>query len=189
MTVPDVLEPQGAPGYDGIAKSLHWLAVALLGCQFVTAALLPDIKVDTAPDLVINLHFSFGFVILVVMALRIVRRLTHPVPVSPLDAPAWERFLARATHLTFYVVLLIGPFLGWASASAHSVPIRLFGLVAMPDIAPRKAHWAALAGDIHGYAMWTLLGLIAIHASAALYHHFVRHDQVLRRMLPTPAGE
>jgi cytochrome b561 len=50
--------------YDRAAKALHWLIVALLSIQFVTALLLPDIKVDTVPDTVINLHFSFGILIL-----------------------------------------------------------------------------------------------------------------------------
>ena len=174
----------GAPAYDGTAKTLHWLVVALLAIQFVTAWLLPHIRVDTVPDATISLHFSFGITILVVMAIRLAHRWLHPVAVGPRDAPAWELLLARATHLAFYAVLLVGPFLGWAAASAHSVPVRLFGLLELPAIAPRKAPWGLLAGDIHGYMMWTLLGLVALHASAALYHHFVRHDEVLSRMLP-----
>ena len=170
--------------YDRTAKALHWLVVVLLTCQFVSAALLPHIKVDTPVDTVIALHFSLGIVIAIVMAVRLAHRWMHPVAVAPGDAPAWERVLARASHLLFYVVLIVGPFLGWAAASAHSVPVRLFGLIALPSIAPRKAPWGLLAGDIHGYAMWTLLGLIGLHAAAALFHHFVRRDDVLRRMLP-----
>ncbi len=103
--------------------------------------------------------------------------------VAPGDSPDWERTLALAAHRLFYAILLMGPFLGWAAASAHSVPVRLFGVVALPALAPRKAEWGLLAGDIHGYTMWALLVLIGIHAAGALYHHFVRHDNVLRRML------
>ena len=170
--------------YDGPAKMMHWLIVALLSIQFVTALLLPHIKVDTVPDAVVNLHFSFGIVILVVMAFRLLHRWMHPVAAAPRDAPALERLLARAMHVSFYVLLLIAPFLGWAAASAHGVPVALFGLVQLPSIAARGAKWGLLAGDVHGYAMWTLLGLVSLHAAAALFHHFVRHDDVLRRMLP-----
>lgn len=175
--------------YGGIARALHWLVVALLACQFVTAALLPDIKVDTPVDAIISLHFSLGIVIAATMIVRLAQRLRHPVAVAP-GAPAWERVLARSLHVVFYLVLIVGPFLGWAAASAHSVPVSLFGLITLPPIAPRKAAWGLVAGDIHGYAMWTLLGLIGAHAAAALWHHFVRRDDVLRRMLPrgTPAA-
>jgi cytochrome b561 len=172
-----------APAYDFVGKAFHWTVVALVACQFVTALLLPDIKLDTALDTTINLHFNIGLLILVVMASRLIHRWMHPVPVAPGDSPGWERALALGTHRLFYAILLVGPFLGWAAASAHSVPVRLFGVFTLPELAPRKAQWGMLAGDIHIYAMWTLLALIGIHAGAALYHHFVRHDNVLRRMV------
>ena len=173
-----------SPTYDGQAKALHWLVVALLSFQFITALLLPHIKVDTIPNTIVNLHFSFGIVILSVMVVRWLHRCLRPVAVAPGGASTLERLLARAMHISFYVILMIGPFLGWASASAHNVPVSLFGLFDLPAIAPRGAKWGSLAGDIHGYAMWTLLGLVGLHAAAALFHHFIRHDDVLRRMLP-----
>ena len=171
------------PTYDAAGKAFHWTVVALVTCQFVTALLLTAIELDTPLDTTINLHFNFGLLILVVMVARLVHRWMHPVPVAPGDSPGWERVLALVTHRLFYAILLVGPFLGWASASAHSVPVRLFGLLTLPELAPRKAQWGMSAGDIHIYAMWTLLVLIGIHAGAALYHHFVRRDNVLRRML------
>jgi cytochrome b561 len=171
-----------APTYDAASKAFHWTVVALVACQFVTALLLPDIELDTPLDTTINLHFNFGLVILFVMAARLVYRWMRPVSVAPGDSPGWERTLALATHRLFYAILLVGPFLGWAAASAHSVPVRLFGVVTLPALASRKAEWGLLAGDIHGYAMWTLLALIGVHAGAALYHHFVCRDSVLRRI-------
>lgn len=170
--------------YNTAGRAFHWTVVALLVCQFTTALLLPHIRVDTPPDTTINLHFNFGLAILVIMAARLVHRWLHPVRVAPDDPSSLSRSLAAAVHRLFYVILLIGPFLGWAAASAHSVPVRLLGWIALPALAERKAPWALLAGDIHGWVMWTLLALIGLHAGAALYHHFVLHDNVLRRMLP-----
>jgi cytochrome b561 len=118
------------------------------------------------------------------MAVRFVQRLLHPVRLEAADAPALERSVAKATHRLFYAVLLMGPFLGWASASSHRLPVTFFGLFTLPALAEPRARWANIAGDIHVYTMWTLLAIIALHAAAALYHHFVRHDGVLRRMLP-----
>lgn len=172
-----------ASTYDASARRFHWTVVALVACQFGTALLLPNIEVDTPLDTTINLHFNIGLAILVVMAARLVHRLARPVAVAPSESTRWERLLASAIHRLFYAVLLVGPFLGWAAASAHGVPVKLLGIVTLPALAPRKAHWGFVAGDIHGYAMWTLLCLIGLHAAAALYHHFVRHDDVLRRML------
>jgi cytochrome b561 len=173
-----------ADRYDTVGLTFHWAIVGIVACQFITAALLPDIRVDTPLDTTINLHFNLGLAILVIMALRLAHRRRHPVGVAPGDVPSWERALAIWMHRLFYAILLVGPFLGWAAASAHSVPVRVLGVLALPELASRKAAWALRAGDIHGWLMWILLGLIGLHAAAALYHHFVRHDDVLRRMLP-----
>ena len=173
-----------AQGYNATAKWLHWLIVLMVLAQFTIAILMPDVGPKTVPGTLLNRHFSLGIVILVVMAVRLIYRWRHPVPLDMADSPVWERWAARAVHLTFYFILLVGPFLGWASASAHKLPVKLFGVIALPDIAAPRAPWALTAGDIHALMMWVLLALIVLHAAAALYHHFSRRDNVLRRMLP-----
>jgi cytochrome b561 len=179
-----VVTSNARQGYGGVAKTLHWLIVALVLIQFVVAYLMPGIGRNAVATPLINLHFSLGVLILVLMAIRFVHRLYHPAPPAMPDAPAWEHRSAEAMHRIFYLLLLIGPFLGWASASAHDLRVNVFGLFTLPPLAAPKARWALIAGDIHTYAMWTLLALIALHAAAALYHHFVRKDGVLQRMLP-----
>lgn len=176
--------PDATPVYSATARRLHWLIVALVAIQFGTAFLLPHIGRDTRPSTVIDLHFSFGILILVVMAVRFVHRLRHPVPLEARDASPVERMLARTVHRLFYLILLAGPFLGWASASAHRLPVSLFGIVPLPALAAPGAGWGHEAGDVHGIVMWALLWLIGLHAAAALYHHLVRRDGTLRRMLP-----
>jgi cytochrome b561 len=175
---------QAYQDYSSTAKSLHWLIVVLVLTQFVVAWLMPGIGPRTQPGTLVNLHFSLGVVILVVMAIRFAQRLIHPVALQMPDSPEWERWAAHATHVIFYFILLVGPFLGWASASAHKLPVSVFGIIALPDIAAPKARWALTAGDLHTWMMWTLLALIALHAAAALYHYFIRRDGVLQRMLP-----
>ncbi|MBS0325623.1 MAG: cytochrome b [Proteobacteria bacterium] len=173
-----------AQGYGAAAKGLHWLVVLLVLVEYIVAILMPDIGPRTQPGPLIDLHFSFGVVIVLVMAVRLFARLAAPVALDMPDAPAWERRSASLTHVLFYVLLIVAPFLGWASASAHSLPVSVFGLVPLPAIAAPRARWALVAGDIHKVAMWATLALIGLHALAALYHHFVRHDRVLLRMLP-----
>jgi cytochrome b561 len=179
-----MIASDGTGTYSGTAKALHWLVVLLLAIQFTTAFLLPHIGRNTPPSDVIDAHFSVGVLILVVMAARFAYRLTHPVPLEAKDAAPLERFVARTAHRLIYLILLVSPILGWASASAHSLPVNLFGIVTLPAIAAPGAGWGHTAGDIHATAMWVLLCLVGLHAAAALYHHIVRHDGTLRRMLP-----
>lgn len=180
MSIPS----SGLPGYGPIAKLIHWLIALLVLSQFVISLLMPEIGPGATPATLTNLHFSLGTLIVLLMAMRLVHRLFNPVPPDVADSPVWERWAAHSTHYAFYFLLLISPFLGWASASAHKLPVTLFGLLALPELAAPRARWALTAGDIHGLLMWVLLALIGLHAAAALYHHFIRRDGVLRRMLP-----
>lgn len=173
------------PGYSRRAKFMHWLIALVVLSQFVVATLMPGIKATTVASPLINLHFSLGVLIFVLMVIRGFFRLLHPVPLNLPGSPAWERSLALGTHRAFYVILLIGPFLGWASASAHNLSVSVFGLFVLPSLAAPKARWALIAGDAHSLFMWILLALIGLHVAGALYHYFFRRDQVLQRMLPT----
>ncbi|MEP7062598.1 MAG: cytochrome b/b6 domain-containing protein [Betaproteobacteria bacterium] len=171
--------------YDATAKALHWLVVLMVLTQFVVAWRMPGIGRNTLPGTLVNLHFSLGVVILATMAIRCAHRLLHPVALVMPGSPAWEVRVAHATHVALYLLLLVGPVLGWASASAHDLPVGVFGILTLPAIAAAKARWALAAGDVHTYSMWTVLGLIVLHVAATLYHRFVRHDGVLQRMLPS----
>src|SRR4051794_9161171 len=161
---PEVAPSTAAGAYTASARVLHWLLALLLLIQFLVSILMPDVGPKTVPGTLLNLHFAIGVTILALMAIRFAHRLGCPVPLEGPTSPAWERWTAHATHLAFYLILLIGPFLGWASASAHNLRTSVFGLFSLPDIAAPRARWALSAGDIHIYMMWTLLGLVVVHA-------------------------
>ena len=173
---------RNATAYTPFAKLLHWLIAALVTAQFVVAWFMPHIGRNARAEGLVSLHFSLGVLILLVMIVRWIHRLRFPVPLETPGAPAWERWAARWMHIAIYAILLASPWLGWISASAHDLPVKLFGLP-LPALASR-AGWAHEAGDVHTWTMWALLALIALHALAALYHYFVRRDGVLQRMLP-----
>ena len=173
-----------ARGYDGVAKTLHWLVAALVLAQFVVAIAMPDIGRGTVPGTLIDLHMSIGVTILVVVAVRWLWRIRHYVPLATGDLPAWERPVARWTHALLYVLLVVNPILGWANGSARDWTITVFGAFALPHLVAPRARIGMLAGDLHQFLAWTLLVLIGLHVAAAIYHRFVHHDGVLERMLP-----
>jgi cytochrome b561 len=75
--------------------------------------------------------------------------------------------------------------LGWLAASWRGYTVLLFGLVEVPKLLATRAPGWQWAGDIHQFlATYVLLTLVGLHVLAALYHHFIRRDNVLRRMLP-----
>ena len=119
------------------------------------------------------------------MLIRIVWRLTHPAPVPPAGTPRWERWAATLSHLALYAAMIAIPLLGIVFTLARGRPID-FGLfqIVYPlnhiiDAATMKA-----MRTTHEWLGQAILGLAFIHAAAALWHHYVRRDDVLTRMLP-----
>jgi cytochrome b561 len=65
------------------------------------------------------------------------------------------------------------------------MPVSFFGLFEVPELIPKHAAGWRWTGSVHYYgAQYVLLGLVALHIAAALYHYFIRRDRVLQRMLP-----
>jgi cytochrome b561 len=171
-------------GYSGTAKVLHWTVVALLIAQFIVAWTMPEIRRDTKPETMINLHLSFGVVILFVAVIRLVWRATHAEPPPQDGLPPWQLQSARAVHWLLYGLLFVVPILGWINASWRGFPVVMFGLE-LPKLVATRASGLRWTGDVHGLlANYLLLALVALHVAAALYHYFIRRDGVLQRMLP-----
>lgn len=168
--------------YNGGAKLLHWLVVALLGVQFAIAWTMPDIHKDTKPVDLIAWHLSVGTCILLVMLVRLAWRAASTVPPPPTDLPASLRLLSRATHFLLYALLIVLPLLGWINASARGWDVRLFGVVKLPALASSGAPWGREMGDVHQIVAWVLLGVAGLHVAGALYHQFILRDGLLRRM-------
>ena len=173
-----------ADGYDPIAKGLHWLTVALLGCQFAIAWTMPDIHRDTPAEGLVSLHLSFGAAVFVVTVLRLLWRLARGAPPPPAHLPAWQALAARAAHGLLYVLLLITPLLGWANASYRGYAVSLFHVVPLPALLAKGSPVGRPLGDVHMWLAYGLLGVIGLHVAAALYHRVVLRDEVLQRMLP-----
>ena len=174
-----------ATGYTGAAKFLHWLILALLILQFVLAWTMPDIRRDTKPDTLINLHLSFGMLILLVVVVRLGWRMSQGEPAPLEGVPPWQMQSARMIHGLLYLLLFVVPILGWINASWRGFPAVFVGLFEFPKIMATRAPGWGWTGDVHGLlANYVMLALVGLHVAAALYHYFVRRDGVLKRMLP-----
>lgn len=182
----------GSLRYDGVAIVLHWLmALAIVG-MIALGLIMTDLPRGSALQFsMFQLHKSVGVTILGLTVLRLAWRLAHRPPPLPEAMPAWEKLAAHAGHLGLYVLMFGLPLSGWAvvSASPLNIPTVLYGVVPWPHLpilstlADKKPVAEALE-DLHSAAAWILIALLVVHAGAALRHHFLLKDDVLRRMLP-----
>jgi cytochrome b561 len=75
------------------------------------------------------------------------------------------------------------PLFGWANASARGWAIDFFGVAQLPRILAESSSLGRALGDVHIWTSYVLLGLIALHVAAALYHRLWLRDRVLARVL------
>src|SRR5438105_12614944 len=153
--------------YGTTAKVLHWLIVALLTVQYPIGWLMPDLHRGMTPGAPMTFHMSFGIVILVLIVLRFVWRVTHPVaPESRL--PPWQRLSSEAVHWLLYVLVLATTITGWLFASFRGWSVSFFYLMPLPMLASDNAAAGRTIDGLHQAMEWALLVTIVIHIAAGL---------------------
>jgi cytochrome b561 len=171
--------------YDTVAMSLHWLIAALLIFMLFFGEELMETE-DGGSTFGPSLHASIGSAILLLSVFRLVWRLINPPPDYPASMAPWERMASSVTHLLFYVLLIGIPLTGWLatpkflSEEEVTAGLTLFGAFPLPG-APSLG--LPMKG-LHEIGSNLGIGLLALHVLAALKHHFINRDDVLRRMLP-----
>jgi cytochrome b561 len=169
------------------AKLLHWMVAVLvlaqicLGWAAVSWRLSP-----TKLDLFVW-HKSIGMLILLLMLVRLLWRSVNVAPSLPAGIAQVERLAAHISHLLLYMLLLLMPLTGWIISSAANIPFRMFWLIPLPAIVQPDKALADEVARVH-LALFILLALLlVVHIGAALRHHFVKRNDVLKRMLPGQA--
>lgn len=173
----------GAQGYSLTARLFHWITAAIVIALIPGGVYMANASPGPAQDLAYDLHRSFGFVLLPLMLARLVYRLRHPPPPLPGDIPRVQRAGAQAMHGAFYALLFIQPLAGWIATSAYRAPIRVFWLFELPPIAPVDRPFSEWMFGVHRFLGYAIAALALVHISAALYHHVIRRNEVLLRMV------
>ena len=190
--------------YPATSKLLHWLVAICVLTTAPVAITMTRLSEGPTRDTLYNFHKSLGVLILILMTLRLINRLAAGAPIPEPGIERWQQAVSSVVHTLFYVLLLAMPIVGYIANSAYGAPTPFFGLFDLPPIveffAPveYKADRRATVDKnetlstplftIHRLVGWLVIILVLIHVSAALYHHFVRGDNVLQRMLPRAIG-
>jgi len=168
--------------YGSVTKFFHWLVFFLVVCIIPVGYLMGDIKEEAVRNTVINYHKITGLCILLLMLLRVTWTSVNPKPALP-NTPPWQRVLERIVHFSLYAALIVMPLAGWVgSVAAGHVP-HLFSSSFVLPIAPDKA-LDDICFKIHNAVAIIIITLVSLHIVAALYHYFVKKDDVLLRIMP-----
>ncbi|MEL6373925.1 MAG: cytochrome b [Pseudomonadota bacterium] len=167
--------------YNGLARLLHWSVALLVFGLFALGYWMRTLDYysawyQRAPEL----HTSLGMVLVVLILVRLAWRAMTRTPAA-LPHSRLEALAGHAAHLALYVLLIVMGITGYVFATADGKPISVFGAFELPPLIQSKVA-GDLAGDVHEWAAYAIVGLAVVHALAALKHHFIDRDDTLRRM-------
>jgi cytochrome b561 len=128
-------------------------------------------------------HVSFGMTILVLIVLRLMWRLTHPVTPER-SLPRWQRLTSEGVHWLLYALVLATTLTGWLFASLRGWTISYFFTFPLPMLAQANPQGVRAIDGWHQATEWALLIVIGVHVAAALAHIFIYRDRIMQRMLP-----
>lgn len=177
------------PSYNRLARALHWTMAALvllMGASGVlmTRELAPEgwLAQLREPLPLYDMHKAMGLLVLLLVVVRLANRVLRGTPPSDPTLPGWQHRIAEFVHGWIYLLLVLVPMLGWLGISLYPA-VTLFGVVTVPAIAAPDREMSTGVLLAHAIAAFTLLSLVGLHIAAALHHHFVRRDGLIRRML------
>jgi cytochrome b561 len=174
--------------FDQATRLMHWLTAGLMLCVFVLAFSIDLATSRAMHTAFLQLHRSVGLTVWVVTLFRLAWRHFAKYPDWPSDMPQTMRVAAMASEYALYALLLAQPILGILQTSAHGDHVNLFFVGQLPALIDKNRPLAQQLLTIHKAVGFSLLGLIALHVSAALFHHFWRRDDTLTAMLPAAAA-
>jgi cytochrome b561 len=168
--------------YSRTAVVLHWLIALLIACGFSLGVYMVDLHMSPTKLRLYSYHKWVGITVLALVLVRLVWRLTHrPPPEVPM--PSWQLRTARATHYLLYALMIATPLFGWLYSSASGYSVVYLKLVRLPDLVHKDRHLAEILVQVHTFLAWSIFCIVLLHAAAAFKHHFIDHDDTLRRML------
>jgi cytochrome b561 len=168
--------------YDNVAIALHWTTALLVLANFILAEIW-DYFAKPTQQAMQSLHISFGVLLAAVIVARLVWRLMPGHQVSSLET-GWVGRASKGAHYLLYALLVTAVVLGFLLQWSRGHPVSFFGLDIPGPYRQQARPVRHQIQELHNYVAWTIIIVAAVHAAAALYHHYVLKDRVLMRMLP-----
>ena len=170
--------------WGAVSIGLHWLTAVLVICLAIVGLIMTELPTSPTKMQIYALHKSFGLTVLALTILRLAWRLMAGNPDDIPNTPKIQVWAAKAVHGFMYILLLAMPLSGWLYNSASGFPLRWFGLVSLPKLFTGfNTTIKQFALETHETLFYILAGLLLIHAGATLWHHYVKRDLTLKRML------
>ena len=170
--------------YGIIAITFHWMTFAFVIFMFPMGYIMTNMPLSPNKLEIYSWHKSLGFILLVLIVLRLSWRIFNHQPETPKSISPAQKIAARLVHYLLYAFLFALPITGWLMSSAAGFPVVVFKIFQLPDLIQSSESLRLVFLNIHFAIGIAMLSLILIHILAAMYHHFYKRDIILHRILP-----
>lgn len=163
---------------------IHWASAVLVVILFPLGLVMVGLDYyDSGYHTYPPIHKALGMILLGVTLLRLLWVLLLSKPPKPLPQAKMLEILAKLVHYLLYLCLLMVLLSGYLISTADGRSIDVFNWFSIPALFEPFDNQADIAGEIHEFSAWGLVGLIGLHIAGALKHHFVDRDRTLMRIL------
>ncbi|MGL4636302.1 MAG: cytochrome b [Beijerinckiaceae bacterium] len=173
--------------YSGAARQFHWITAAFVFALIPIGLYMTYrgevTKFDALTNILYDNHKLGGFILLFIVVARLAYRFMKGAPADEPTLEPWQRGVAHLTHWGLYGLLLAVPLLGWIGVSLYPA-LSIHGWFSLPGLTTPDQSRAATVFFLHKWGAILLGLMVSAHIGAALFHHFIRKDNVLRRMMP-----
>jgi cytochrome b561 len=171
--------------YTTTAILFHWLLAVMIIGAFTLGLVMTDMPGITPTKLkYFSWHKWAGVTILALAALRLLWRLTHKAPAYPAGMPAWQMTSANVLHGMLYVLMFAVPLSGYFYTLASGYPVVYFGVLELPVLIDKNEQLKPVLQAVHYWLNMGMAACVALHVAAALKHHFIDRDGLIKRMMP-----
>ena len=167
--------------YGFVTIGFHWMMAVLIIGMLSLGLYMISLPKGPYKFFLYGWHKQIGAVILILSLVRLFWRVINITPTLAL--PLWEKFTALAVHWGFYGLMIAMPLSGWLMTNASGRSVSFFKLFDLPILMSKNDFLNDLFGNIHEYLAYLFIAAIILHTIAALKHHYVDKDDILKRML------
>ena len=167
--------------YGLISSLFHWVSAVLVISTFSVGFYLESLSWGIEKFNLVDIHASIGCVIVSLVVVRVLWRFNSPPP-KPIVKNKIQGFAIYLVHLTLLLLLIALFSSGYIMISSGGNPVKLFDVFFMPEL-QQSSSTSKRFRNFHEILAWVFIAMLSLHVLAALYHHFIKRDSTLRRII------
>ena len=166
-----------------ISKTLHWTIAGLFIYLFYLALTMMNMENGSDKWAMYAEHKQFGVLVGILVLFRVLWKVMSKTPDLPKETPKWQILLVKLTHFVLYAIMIGFPVSGYIMSMSGGHGVMFFG-IELPNLVGENETIGNIAHSIHVILEYMTYAVVGLHVFAALYHHFIVKDNILKRMLP-----